>query len=961
MKKIFTIILLFTMSLNLAGSNSFKITNNIPKQNTLMLASGVSPFEVLKSLEEKGCDLSKDKNLREYIKENIFEYLKKERISKYAIEKYKAQIEKAESVNKNLYEIYEIVKNHLQARKLFKEEKIEIDETCFFNKITRHKTNKGYEEKIIIEKRRVGDKIEIYDLISGRKLGELDLIELGIKKDTVSISLVGDQIFVKYKSNKNDWRLYNLSKGKEVKIEEAIGFENPVLAGDQIFVRYETKKVWRLYNLSKGKEVKIEGANYFKNPVLAGNQIFVAYHYDLMGKYLSSLYNLSKGKEVKIKGAILVDPVLVGDEIFVRYRDYNRNWRLYNLSKGKEVKIEGASDFEDPVLVGNEIFVRYQTNEGWRLYNLSKGKEVKIEGASDFEDPVLVGDQQFVRYKTKEGWGLYNLSKGKEVKIKGATYFEDPVFVGNEIFVRYKIKEDWRLYNISQKKKVEVSNYEIITTSKYIEPKPINKVNIKILKQHIPKIKKNSNNISLQYLRANYVSNMLNISNYPSLSNMLEDPNNTSLADYFCKYLTSDELKILDKIISESNFKNLNFLSHNLDNSDQANKIKAILKIKEESERKHKKYIMNIYKQICLAKLRQSIRDKVSNDVINTIIFRFFSGSVTNDFSKVDILFKKYLDSAEYSKYFNLNLVSDEDVNLLLTNASVSQDDIFASIKKVINKALIKKYRIKKIINRWQEIYENKKTRTFYKKNLKINGVIRSIKFMLEEKVIIIDFDKLGLDTTTIWKALINAKWISKNGVIQEEIKKLKNKKNVKLENFTKKQTRKIISILRQPRIIIKNETEWINLLKAIDSLKVYLEKELGGQISYRDVIAQFPNLKNIISKKQKTKKSLLKILKKNPLLMEKDKREKLKEVFRDGPLYRKYKKGKRITFVMPPLLEELDFKNWQIFRKQIKNIFPDISVNKIMRLVQKFFKNVKNLSKEGLSVDTNWRMACSV
>ncbi|MFC1484847.1 hypothetical protein ACFL5N_00145, partial [bacterium] len=60
------------------------------------------------------------------------------------------------------------------------------------------------------------------------------------------------------------------------------------------------------------------------------------------------------------------------------------------------------------------------------------------------------------------------------------------------------------------------------------------------------------------------------------------------------------------------------------------------------------------------------------------------------------------------------------------------------------------------------------------------------------------DFEKLNLNPKTILEVLVKKGWIDKKGVITEEFKTLKDKKNVKLQSFEKTQTSDIISILQQ-------------------------------------------------------------------------------------------------------------------------------------------------------------------
>jgi len=75
MKKIVSTIVLITLCLNLAFSS--RIDSGY--QNTLQLKAGVNPFEVIQDLETKGYDLEMDEGIKEYVKENVLEYLSKKR------------------------------------------------------------------------------------------------------------------------------------------------------------------------------------------------------------------------------------------------------------------------------------------------------------------------------------------------------------------------------------------------------------------------------------------------------------------------------------------------------------------------------------------------------------------------------------------------------------------------------------------------------------------------------------------------------------------------------------------------------------------------------------------------------------------------------------------------------------------------------------------------------------------
>ncbi|MFC1485331.1 hypothetical protein ACFL5N_02645, partial [bacterium] len=482
-------------------------------------------------------------------------------------------------------------------------------------------------------------------------------------------------------------------------------------------------------------------------------------------------------------------------------------------------------------------FVFYNTRTGEKLYNITDKKEV--QEAISIQKPFSIHNKIFTFYNTEKHKTkrLYNITDKKKVKIHGAISIQKPFSIGNKIFTFYNTEKHKtkRLYNITDKKNVE--DFVVFSSSRHISPKKISKIDLEILKK--VDLKKTIYNIRFQYKRDNYISNILNISQYSTLRNIIiKYPKYNCLLKYLCIHLASNELAILDKLLMELRPKILCFLLTNLNsdvnNLNMVNKIKSIVRLKTEQARKQvfKEYIMVIYDYIKLFK-------NIPNDVIKCTVLQFFSNQILGSMS------------------FNV-LSQDEYPTTLLKNAMIYNDD---------------KLSITKILNRWEKI----------------------------------------------------------------------------------SQIKKITSI--------RDESQWLKFWEHIDILKKYLEEETDYEIYYIDVIRAFPNpnLKKI-KKIVEIKKSFLSLTKKSPLIIEKDIKGKLQEMFNNGSLFRTYNKiyakknGIKKTFVMPPLLEELNFKNWKSFRQQIILFFPKISVNKIMRQIRKIFKDLKELDPKNYS-----GMACSV
>ncbi|MFC1485208.1 hypothetical protein ACFL5N_02005, partial [bacterium] len=432
MKKIFTIVLLFTMSLNLAGSNYARVASDILKQNTLMLASGLSPFEVLKNLKAQRYDLSKDKNLSEYIKEKILEYLKKKNLSEYAIDIYKAEIE----AGRNLYETYEIIENHLKARGILKNQNIEIYETYFFYKRSSKETEGTKNEKIILQQKKKGNKIEIYDFISNTKLGEMDLNKLKINKDSkIRLTLTGNKIFAEYSTTSGKIlykRLYNITDKEKIEIKKAIFIDELFSISNKIFAYYNTQTGKKLYNITDKKKITIkeacktekyrsEDSNKMKSKGTENEKIILQQKKkDNKIEIYNSISNTKLGEmdsdELKINKDSKIRLMLTSNIIFAQY-DTTNGQRLYNITHKEEVKIHRASSIQKPFSISNKIFTFYKTEEhgSERLYNITDKEEVKIDRDILTEKPFSRGPKMFTYYKSEK----YKREDFNKMKSKG--------------------------------------------------------------------------------------------------------------------------------------------------------------------------------------------------------------------------------------------------------------------------------------------------------------------------------------------------------------------------------------------------------------------------------------------------------------------------------------------------------------------------------------------------------------
>ncbi|MFC1485394.1 hypothetical protein ACFL5N_02965, partial [bacterium] len=418
-------------------------------------------------------------------------------------------------------------------------------------------------------------------------------------------------------------------------------------------------------------------------------------------------------------------------------------------------------------------------------------------------------------------WNLKELGHNT-YRIEDARELNEVYFYNDKIFVVYN--ESSLLIISGNKTEIINGDFYFIKTNKYLKSKNISQINTQLLKKEKETITKRVKSLQFSYAQNNYLSNILNISRYPKLKNILSDFKNKNFVHYLCSQLTSNELKIFDNLVGELKKEALELLLQTFRSYrpelDLASEIKAIIGLK---------------------------KDKTRTQIFEEYIYTL-------------------------SSIYRLKL--NKEIKTLLRHAII--------YKKV------KSISIKQLITVW------------------INNKLRH----------------LGEKSSLM---IVNLKNINS----------------------------------------IKNEEEWLELWKNIDNIKKYLEKNLGGNISisYRDVMYQFPTLqKKIINKKQKRYFPIIsKVLKKAPLLIAKDKKTKSKliEIFKNGPLYRQYKKRKQ--FIMPPVLEDLEFESWEIFRKLMKVIFPHLSVNITMRLVQKIFTNLDTLSKKGLSVENNLRIVYSV
>ncbi|MFC1485375.1 hypothetical protein ACFL5N_02870, partial [bacterium] len=686
--------------------------------------------------------------------------------------------------------------------------------------------------------------------------------------------------------------------------------------------------------------------NIYK-PIYLGNHVFFEFCYP---KYLE-LYNATLDKKIDDIGAIIRDGDLVLRNDFVNGKMYfnianlNKSSVLYSFSEeGKATKLFKVDGFIADITYSEnkEVLISYvmKYDEDYvgvynftKKYLIHKHKDRIVDLSSYFRDArrfqtislefknisndVLYIKDLSLQSVPTETSNNNNLN-GHLVSLPLPGFLTDPSNNNNSNLSYNLIPlvpfEDYT----DEESTIEKSNI-------YTLPKKIELIDLEILKEHIIEIKENERKLKLQVRINKYMINILNINKYPILANiLLEHPEHNKLVDYLCVHFTSDEIQIFSKLLSQLNEDVLEFLlkSFNADinNFRVKRKIWSILKIENESERKQafKKYIMDIYTLRECLKIND--RQGISDDVIKHKIIPF-APSILN----------------------------------IINNGWTNRYDFNSQLKRL-------KYGL---------IYKTDRANVFniierLRKKKKISNILKKAQ---EEQ----DFDR---------EPNKNSRKRKERKFSSQEPSRKKRKIEKSDEQIIKEKIEELETIQD-----IKTEGEWLKFLENIEEIRKYLEQETGWHIPYIEVIRAFPNLKKVFIKekdnfeyfeyreedtifqthgKRKARpfsttipKTKRRKLKEKPKPIEIFLGGYLQEIFEGGPICKYY--GRDITFVMPPLLEELELKTWKIFREQIKLFFTQKLLNKIMRDIRRILKDVKEESEKDLYPDNYRDMARSV
>ncbi|MFC1485072.1 hypothetical protein ACFL5N_01305 [bacterium] len=1012
MKKILSIILLSTMSLNLAGSNSVFISNNLSKPNVLMLKAGISPFKVLETLEAQKYKLSKDKNLQEYMKQNVLEYLKKNQLSVYAINEYKNYIQKAEKEDRDLYEIYKIIQSHLKARDLFRKNGIKIFDTCFFYE-RNSKGKKHNEEKMLLQEKSVNNKIHIYDYIIGRKIGELDK-DIGEGKYVV----VGDKIFVLfaiYKSKRNgyEYLIYNITDKKKVDIK-SYNFPKIEFVGGKIFAIYQqTKDEHGIYNITDKKKVNIKS---YKPPkiVFVGGKIFVIfaiYKSKKDGYEIYNIYNITDKKKVDIKSYNFPKIEVEGGKILAIYKAEKDGYE----TDGKKVSIKSYNSSKIEYVGGKifAIFTIYQLENGYE-YVITDKKKVDIKSVSSSPEIKFVGSKIFDIYQIEETahgiYKIYDITDGTPKSYE----FPKIEFVGGKIFIIFAIYKpkrngyEYLIYNITDKKKVDIESYKLpeivfvggkifvifviykskkkrydyliynITDKKKVDIKSVSSPEIKFVGSKIFAIYQ----IKVDYGKYYTYYKIYNITDGKKLPKCysyfpkIEYVGGKIFAMHFTTRADSGT-RIEEGIFNITDNKQIIFVFYHVPQKIEfiGGKIFAIYKIYETGSGicniMNEEYLQNSFivetgrylifnKQISmvdLETLKQNISQIKNN--INKMNLQYVRDNYLSNILNIS----KYPILQKYFKYQLVHYLCGYLTNDELEIFSELLTELKPEVLNFLLQSFSCDFNNPQVANKIKLIISSNKKQerkqVFKKYIMDIYVIIfvwKLTKFMYIsndlKKLITIPSEALsGLKALKIEPHYKLRNWKKIDSLLKNgQVFRTETISITKIINKWKKQYE-----INKKVEKIETEKELLKFWRDINKLRDYLKEETGCEVSYADVLNGLLYLRKII----KRKKSLFAVLfSKKPLIIEEDNRGTLIEV--NGVLIRKYKNGRR-TLVVNSLLNELGFDNWKIFRHQIKIFFPEKSVNKILRFIWRIFKNAEKLSQEELDVNNYWYMTYSV
>ncbi|MFC1485372.1 ankyrin repeat domain-containing protein, partial [bacterium] len=296
--------------------------------------------------------------------------------------------------------------------------------------------------------------------------------------------------------------------------------------------------------------------------------------------------------------------------------------------------------------------------------------------------------------------------------------------------------------------------------------------------------------------------------------------------------------------------KNFELLSHlklssrlrGLKDSERLNKLICVLKSKKISKKDLERIVkcINPEKQ----KLIFVVKDlnKYNKFKFKGITFvdeiKNIEGKEINE-SKKDIIILAMLNGGRIYKYNFEDIISGILLVMLNEGHGYNEEDRknnnnISAIVKQLKKDLINNDIVGYIQDKLKELIDR-----FVEKGKQNFKYERSrIEFLMnikDESVAKRDFEKLNLNTKTIWNALIKKGWIDKKGVgvITEEFKILKDKKNAELKNFGKTQTSEIISILSRQlsdQKLRRNTSREILLFLAVEQHDKKLIKKLFEQ-----------------------------------------------------------------------------------------------------------------------------------
>ncbi|MFC1485156.1 hypothetical protein ACFL5N_01740 [bacterium] len=814
--------------------------------------------------------------------------------------------------------------------------------------------------------------------------------------------------------------------------------------------------------------------------------------------------------QAKIKyAAYMVDYRLIymKKQIFVSYTRTNGTIGLYNVTKEKEVIIEDAiSILSDPTLLYRQIFVRYEkTDNNSGLYNVTKDEKVKIGDVRKltdglFREQIFCEDsiEAIEAYEISKHQGEMNKLTNKYIIPKKRRVAKSDFMVENldaEIILSALKKKGFIDENgvlnevllLQDIRNITLENFTKTQASTIMsilqQAQKINKVDIKTLKKHIHIINKNIKTISFKYLRGIYITNILNISKYPTLRNVLtltKYQNKTEFIDYLCMHLASDDLTIFDKLLAKLRPEILEFLldsfNSDMNNSDIAHKIISILaqkleesdftrpevRIKEsividfaEKLRIDRGYIWDALikqgwinkKGVILKKAAELLKSleldqKWELDMCEELILQHFDRK---------LLFKEYIIDI-----YNMRLQSSKERfhKKGWTNKLYNYNN--AQFKNQLENALIYKTDRLDIVSFKNRMQKQKTDSKFLEYLKKCDLLLKQIcclhlkpEFFLDEEL---DYDaplQTDIDYSCLFENLHDSFSNMKNILGEKILFTLQNNKHANGLD----QAQDDVNDLTHRVTNSEEEKLELQFLENISELRKYLNQWMGYTITYKEIMRlftpfklpndnfnqdddyekfqksgkkkerdfkepkhenkrrrvakddqfslfKFPNYdftddddRDVqISRKRKIRPFEKKerdfkepkhenkrrrvaedddrdaqISRKRKIrpfekVSPKKKRRKLtekSELYFGAPFLRKY--NDKIIFVIPPLLEWLHFQNWKVFRHYLKLFFPKISVNIIMRHIQKIWKNIEKLSNKELDVDNYCDMASSV